>query len=341
MKMHDVMVIGAGVAGLQCARRLKSAGADALVLDRSDKPGGRCATRTFEGAPADYGAVFVHGDHPGFLAALQAVDGPRVEGWPMRVHGRGMPCQPDAFAPFETRFAFAEGVNVFPRALAEGLPIRFGSLVSSVAVEQDGISVALASGEKLQARNLVLAMALEQSVPLLRMLEPAERMRGILGVLEMFASTPCLTVIAGYDANAPMPDWDIAYPEDEPALLLVSNESSKRPGGPGRVLVFQASARWSRERLERPKEESSRELLEIAARYLGSWAGVPRWTHPHRWKYSRLDKANELAGPVDMEIGTSRIGIIGDLFSPGGGLQAAWLSGDRLGDKLGGKLAGA
>jgi renalase len=336
MKLHDAIVLGAGVAGLQCARRLKSAGADVIVLDRSDKPGGRCATRTFEGAPADYGPVFVHGNDPAFLAALQAVDGPRVDGWPLRVHGRGMPCQPDAFAPFETRFAFADGVNAFPRSLAEGLLIRLGSLVTSVAVEHDGISLALASGEKLQARILVFAMALEQSVPFLRMLEPAERMRGIQGVLEMFASTPCLTVIAGYDASAPMPAWDIAYPEDQPALLLVSNESSKRPGGLGRVLVFQASARWSRERLEKPKEEWNRELLEISARYLGSWAGVPRWTHPHRWKYSRLDKANELVGPVDMEIGRSRIGIAGDLFSPGGGLQAAWLSGDRLGGKLAG-----
>jgi renalase len=62
MAMHDVIILGAGVAGLQCARRLSSAGADVLVVDRADKPGGRCATRVFEGQPADYGPLFLHGN---------------------------------------------------------------------------------------------------------------------------------------------------------------------------------------------------------------------------------------------------------------------------------------
>jgi predicted NAD/FAD-dependent oxidoreductase len=334
MAMHDVIVVGAGVAGLQCARRLKSAGADVLVVDRADKPGGRCATRSFDGQQADYGPVFVHGDDPGFLAAVGAVPGERREGWPARVSGRGTPCQPDAFAPFETRLAFADGVNSFPRSLAEGLSISLRAQAASIGTERDGVVVTLSNGERLPARDLVLAMALEQSVPFVRMLEPADGARSALGVLEMFASIPCLTLIAGYDPAVPTPDWDVRYPEDEPALLLISNESSKRPGARGRVLVFQASASWSMKRRERPKEEWGRELLEIASRRLGTWAAAPSWTHPHRWRYSRLDRANELAGPLELRIGVSRVGLAGDLFSPGGGLQAAWLSGERLGTML-------
>lgn len=361
MAIHDVIVLGAGVAGLQCARRLKGAGCDVLVVDRADKPGGRCATRVFEGAPADYGALFIHGDDPGFLSAFAAVPARRLEGWPMRVSGRGAPCQPDAFAPFETRFAYVEGVNAFPRFLADGLSVRLRAQAASVAAGSDGVTVTLADGERLQARDLVLAMALEQTVPFLRMLEPAQGAggapaatvaRGILGVLDLFVSLPCLTVIAGYERGTTMPDWDICFPEDEPALLLIGNESSKVPaagptgsgptgGGPAAgsrarspILVLQASAHWSRKRLERPKEEWSRELLDIAAGRLGPWAASPAWTHPHRWRYSRLDKANELAGPMEMRIGSSRVGIAGDLFSPGGGMQAAWLSGDRLASRL-------
>ena len=159
--------------------------------------------------------------------------------------------------------------------------------------------------------------------------------------MEMFSSIPCLALIAGYDTDVPTPDWDVCYPEDEPALLLISNESSKRPRTPrqagaaaARVLVFQASARWSAKRLEAPGEEWRRELLAIASRRLGPWAGTPRWTHPHRWRYGRLDRANELAGPLELMVGDSRIGIAGDLFSPGGGLQASWRAGDRLGARL-------
>ena len=334
MATHDVIVLGAGVAGLQCARRLKNAGREVLVVDRADRPGGRCATRVFEGVPADYGALFVHGDDPGFLADVAAVPGERLEGWPARVNGRGAPCQPDAFAPFETRCAFTEGVNAFPRFLADGLPIRLRAQAASVVVGKDGVMLTLADGERLQARDLVLAMALEQSVLFLRMLEPAGGIRGALGMLDLFVSLPCLTVIAGYDPGVPMPGWDICFPEDEPALLLIGNESSKNPRVDSRVLVLQASASWSKKRLDQQKEEWGRELLDIAARRIGAWAASPRWTHLHRWKYSRLDRANELAGPMDLRIGASRVGIVGDLFSPGGGIQAAWLSGDRLGARL-------
>jgi renalase len=334
MAIHDVIVLGAGVAGLQCARRLKNAGRDVLVVDRADKPGGRCATRVFEGVPADYGALFVHGDDPGFLAEVAAVPGQRLDGWPSRVNGRGAPCQPDAFAPFETRCAFTEGVNAFPRFLADGLPVRLRAQAASLSVGKDGVTLTLADGERLQGRDLVLAMALEQSVPFLRLLEPAEGIRGVLGVLDLFVSLPCLTLVAGYDPGVLMPGWDICFPEDEPALLLVGNESSKRPHADSRVLVLQGSANWSRKRLDRVKEEWSRELLDIAARRIGAWAASPRLTHPHRWKYSRLDRANELVEPMDLRIGVSRVGIVGDLFSPGGGIQAAWLSGDRLGARL-------
>jgi renalase len=335
MKPVDVVVIGAGIAGLQCARRLSAAGAEVIVVDRADKPGGRCATRLFEGQPADYGPVFIHGSDPGFLAVLQSVDAARIDGWPHRVSGHGLPCQPSAFAPSETRFALADGVNELARSLARGLPIRLGSLVSYVAVDKEGIAVSLSSGERLAARDVVIALALEQTAALLRSLEPAVPARGIVALLDMFSSTPCLTMIAGYGTSAQMPDWDISYPEDEPSLLLVSNETSKRPDGSSGVLMFQASARWSRQRLDTPRDAWSRELLKIAAGRLGAWAGAPRWTHLHRWKYSRMDKANELAGPLVLEIGKQRLGIAGDLFSPGGGMQAAWMSGDRLGEKLG------
>jgi hypothetical protein len=159
----------------------------------------------FDGDPADYGPLFVHGDDPGFLAAVDAVPGKRRPGWPARVSGRGAPCQPDAFAPFETRLAFEEGVNAFPRALAQGLPIRLRAQAASVGIGKEGVSLTLADGDHVHARDLVLAMALEQVVPFVRMLgEAAGRespsgssgsssVAGALGVLEMFSSIPCLT----------------------------------------------------------------------------------------------------------------------------------------------------
>ena len=331
--MHDVVILGAGVAGLACARRLMQAGADVAILDRADKPGGRCATRWHDGEPFDYGPLFVHGSDPGFLeAAAEAGEPGRQNGWPQRVAGHGTPCQPNAFSPHETRFAFAEGLTVFPRALSKNLNVRLNTLVTAVKSSGNEIIVQTATGQNVSARDAVVAFALEQSSALLQTL--GKEAASTVALVDMFSSLPCLAVVAGYPAGTAVPDWDIMYPDDDVMVLLIGNESSKRPLAKSLTLVFQGSARWSRHNLEKPKEEWSRELLAGAARLLGSWASSPEWVHEHRWRYARLDSANELAAPLVAHLGKSRLGVAGDLFAPGGGMQAAWLSGDRLGQTL-------
>ncbi len=328
----DVIVAGAGVAGLRCARCLHEAGAEVLVLDRSPKVGGRCATRLFDGQPVDYGPLFLHGTDPSFLEQLLSLPGAQLlRGWPSRVEGRGTPCQPGSLG--EEKVAFAQGVNAFPQALAAGLPMRLATEVTSVSIDDDGVEVGTASGQRLRGRDLVLAMALEQSVPFVRML-PAGRSRdGVVGLLETLASVPSLTVIAGYAAGTRAPAWDVCYPETG-GLQLIGNESSKRPAGRSLVLVHQARPLWSHQRLEHPPEEWSRALLEEAAKRLGDWAARPEWTHPHRWRYARFDGANKLAAPLVLRFGRCRVGLAGDAFDPAGGAQAAWLSGGRLASLL-------
>ena len=53
--MPDVIVVGAGLAGLCCARELHAAGLDVLVLERGDAPGGRVRTDEVDGFLLDRG----------------------------------------------------------------------------------------------------------------------------------------------------------------------------------------------------------------------------------------------------------------------------------------------
>jgi phytoene dehydrogenase-like protein len=53
--MPDVLVVGAGLAGLCCARELQAAGLDVLVLERGDAPGGRVRTDVVDGFLLDRG----------------------------------------------------------------------------------------------------------------------------------------------------------------------------------------------------------------------------------------------------------------------------------------------
>ena len=56
---HDVVVIGAGLAGLTAARELTRSGFDVAVLEGRDRVGGRTAPAMCAGVPVDLGASFV------------------------------------------------------------------------------------------------------------------------------------------------------------------------------------------------------------------------------------------------------------------------------------------
>lgn len=59
---HAVIIVGAGVAGLACASRLKELGIeDVLILESRDRPGGRIHTVSASHGPLDLGAAWIHG----------------------------------------------------------------------------------------------------------------------------------------------------------------------------------------------------------------------------------------------------------------------------------------
>jgi len=60
----EVIVIGAGAAGLAAARELTAAGCSVLILEARERVGGRCWTRRMPGLeiPVELGAEFIHGE---------------------------------------------------------------------------------------------------------------------------------------------------------------------------------------------------------------------------------------------------------------------------------------
>jgi monoamine oxidase len=66
MSSVDVVIVGAGAAGLMAARELNNAGKTVVVLEAADRFGGRVNTiyGTPAGLPIEHGAEFIHGDAP-------------------------------------------------------------------------------------------------------------------------------------------------------------------------------------------------------------------------------------------------------------------------------------
>lgn len=61
--VYDVIIIGAGAAGLAAARKLHDAGKDVMIIEARDRVGGRIHTNyDFADTPTEFGAEFIHGE---------------------------------------------------------------------------------------------------------------------------------------------------------------------------------------------------------------------------------------------------------------------------------------
>src|SRR5687767_3868612 len=118
-----VVVVGAGIAGLACARELAAGGAEVRVHERGRVVGGRLASKRLDGRYADLGAAYFVADDPDF--ALLA------EQW--RTRGLARP--------------WTDTLAVFPGEPTTG-PMRWaapGGLRSLAGDLADGLDVALTS----------------------------------------------------------------------------------------------------------------------------------------------------------------------------------------------------
>jgi monoamine oxidase len=67
---YDTVIVGAGISGLACARKLMREGVKVLVLEARARAGGRAHTLTHLSSPVELGAEFMHSADKDFLKAF-------------------------------------------------------------------------------------------------------------------------------------------------------------------------------------------------------------------------------------------------------------------------------
>ncbi|NOT35694.1 MAG: NAD(P)-binding protein [Candidatus Eisenbacteria bacterium] len=332
-----VIVVGAGVAGLACARELQRRGVTCRVLERARGVGGRCATRSIEDQRVDFGVPLLHATTREFGLALQELpEAGKFSGWPINVREPRLACQPAAFQPGHRRLARRAGVSEFPRHLAVDLDVRLGARVTSLEAAGPRTAVVLADGSRFEAPFVVLATHLPET---LRLIEPiasewagaAELQRALHSVMGL----RCLTVMAGYPTDTPEPGFDLWYPLETTMIHAIIHDSSKREAPRHRVLVIQSRDLYAGDAWEQPDATWRDELLWEAAEVLGPWARTPVFVHTHRWEWARLRRGDGIGEVVTLESPErAAVSLCGEAFATHPGVEAAYFSGIAIGEQI-------
>jgi len=304
---HDILIIGAGMAGIACARALAATGRGVVILDKGRGIGGRMATRrvTLPNGELrfDHGAQYLTARDDGFAALL-----------------RGLP---EAVAPWDDgagrpHLVGLPGMSGLPRALAEGLEVRQRAEVTALYKSGRGWEVQ-AGDEVLAARQVVLCVPAPQAARLLGAAHP-------LGVdLARVRIAPCLTLMAAFAPVAPRSFASRA--SDNDPLAWIAQDSSK-PGrsGAATAWVAQAGPDWSARHLADAPDAITARMLPLLCAAIGTRPEETLYAAAHRWRFARVTEP--LGRPfLRGDGGTLHLG--GD-WCLGPRVEAAWQSGTAI-----------
>ena len=303
----DVVVIGAGMAGLRVASLRATAGDTLTVLDKGRRHGGRMATRRVDDATFDTGVLDLAAHGPAFTAALTSWSSDGAATSTTDGRWRGHPT-----------------MRSLPTMLAErsGAQVRLATTVTALAVEADRWRIEVRTGDAIEflvADALVMTAPAPQALMLLASGEGLAS-SATLGRLEAVTYAPSLTVLA-----RPVDRTLATGALDEPATDALTGTDLVRvhrddaTGASDVVaLTLQGTAAFSATHLDGDRDAAARELAEQAARLVGTPLDV---MHVHGWRYAQVTRGVALPALRDDMSGAPLV-LAGDLFEAQGDAPA-------------------
>ncbi|MGL5059815.1 MAG: NAD(P)/FAD-dependent oxidoreductase [Microcoleus sp.] len=295
--MFDVVAIGAGMAGLSCARQLRQAGYSVALVEKSRGAGGRVATRRVRGARADHGARYLESQGDAVRGLMEdLVDRDLLKLWTDTV----WEFKDGKFAAIpQSCYTAPDGMNAVGKYLAEGLEIWFGRRVQAISRTDNqmwhlALEVTDSNLEKpqeLMAKAIVVAIPAPQALMFLH--SDIGLLPEFLDKLRSVKYDPCIAVMAGYPATKQQDLYGVnplrksVFFPDNSDLDWIGLDSSKRREPQQPVFVVHSSAVFAQRYLETEDLESAGlELLDRAAEYLMPWLKESEWLQVHRWRYA-------------------------------------------------------
>ena len=309
--MLDVLVIGAGMTGISCARQLHAAGLDVVVLDKGRGIGGRMATRRADingqTIRFDHGAQYVTARDAGFQQALNEISDSAVL-WA------------DAGKP--GAYAGVPGMSSIPKALAEGLTIHQSERVEKLELKGN-CWLATTEGESWKAKRVVMTVPFPQVAPIIGEDHP------LSAKLTGLEFAPCMTLMAAFK---PQVELDKATRLNAASDLSWIAYNSGKPGREDAIDAWlaQASVEWSAARVNQDKAKSEQEMQLLLCEALSLDPADMLHSAFHSWLYARI--VNPLGVPYLVDE-TQSLYLGGD-WCLGARVESAWQSGTAIAQAL-------
>lgn len=317
-RTQTVGVIGAGIAGLACARRLHSAGLDVTVLEKSRGVGGRAATRRMNsGATFDHGAqyftvrdeIFVKQTNEWCARGIVSV-------WRGQIVTIDQGIVTELREP-RNRYVGVPGMNAIAKSLAAELKVRTNVTAQSLRRFEGKWQIADAAGTLHGPFDLVVSTA-----------PPPQTMAILGGVSSTLARplanvkmAPCWAVMLQTRDLMRLP-FDAAFVHNSP-LSWIARNSSKPARDATDCWILHASAKWSRDHLEESADTVAGHLLEEFWQTTQQAAKPIHFVTAHRWRYASPEEPLSQRFLLDRN---QNLGACGD-WCGGPRVEGAFLSG--------------
>ncbi|MFI9762768.1 flavin monoamine oxidase family protein [Streptomyces sp. NPDC051963] len=290
----DVVVIGAGVAGLAAARELTDGGKKVVVVEARDRIGGRMFTdRTSMPVPVDLGCEWIHGrdastwdlvhalklktHHDTVIATRERPGGP----WKKSVQ--------DDPRPDYKNYRIVGGYDQILAPIADKLSIRLKTVVKRVEYSSTGVVVTTErQGRPVTYKARAAVVAIPVAVLAADTIEfspPLPKAKA-----EIFKSVPQESihkVIVAFDHSvfprdsAALSEADVIQDDSTPWYVLGPPQGT--PGPKGRVFTALIEGEETTRALALPRERRYAEVLGVIRDFMGDPKLRPVKFLEHEW----------------------------------------------------------
>lgn len=317
--IRRVAIVGAGLAGLACARVLRRAGCFVEVFEQDRIIGGRMATTRVAMTPFDHGAQYVTARSGLFASYIDELRTARyLTRWmPTTSSGEGK----GQMLPW---YVGTPGMSSIVRPLAEGVRLTTSRRVYALARGRDGWTLTFEDGTSAGPfHGVALTLPAHEAQLLLG------RYPEIGNAIGRAVMAPCWSLTVRLDERT-FPAQDVFSDMSEVIRWVARNNSKPGRSVTGDHVVIHASPGWSRETEDADPDDVASELWHEVCHNLSLPPTRPQHMSAHLWRRGLVETS---LGESCVFSQASMIGVAGD-WCLGRLAEHAFESGTALGTQM-------